>query len=190
MERAARGEGGRFGYHSLSSSHRNSPMNVLGIAGFSGSGKTVLIEKLVPLLSAAGLRVSLVKHAHHEFDVDHQGKDSWRHRRAGCSEVLVSSSRRWALRHALRGERAPPLDELLRHLSPCDLVLVEGFKHDPIDRIEVHRAGGDRPLLHPNDPRVIAVATDEPLPTALPQFHLDDARAVADFILARLGRKP
>ncbi len=158
-------------------------MKVLGIAGYSGSGKTTLIEKLVPLLVKAGLRVSLIKHAHHQFDVDQPGKDSHRHREAGCSEVLVSSSRRWALIHELRGEAEPPLTEQLKHFSPCDLVLVEGYKHDPIPRIEVHRAGGDRPLLHPRDPHVIAIATDEPLETKLPQFELGDAPAIARFIL-------
>jgi molybdopterin-guanine dinucleotide biosynthesis protein B len=169
-------------------------MKILGIAGYSGSGKTTLIEKLVPILTGEGLRVSLVKHAHHRFDVDQPGKDSFRHREAGCSEVLVSSSQRWALMHELRGEAEPELPELLRHFSPCDLVLVEGYKHDPIPRIEVHRAGGDRPLLHPHDPHVIAVATDEPLQTRLPQFALDDAPAIARFILAfvagETGRTP
>jgi molybdopterin-guanine dinucleotide biosynthesis protein B len=161
-------------------------MKVLGISGYSGSGKTTLIEKLVPLLLKAGLRVSLVKHAHHAFEVDHPGKDSWRHRQAGCTEVLVSSAQRWALMRELRGEPEPSLQEQLRRLSPCDLVLVEGWKFDPIPRIEVHRSGPDarRPLLFPNDPHVIAVATDEPLQTKLPQFGLDDAQAVARFILA------
>ncbi len=158
-------------------------MKILGIAGYSGSGKTTLIEKLVPLLVEGGLRVSLVKHAHHEFDIDHAGKDSWRHRQAGCTEVLVSSSRRWALMHELRGTAEPTLDELLRHISPCDLILVEGYKLDPIPRIEVHRTGGDRPLLFPSDPHVIAVASSEPLQTALPQFGLDDAPAITRFIL-------
>ncbi len=160
-------------------------MKVLGIAGYSGSGKTTLIEKLVPLLVKEGLRVSLIKHAHHAFEVDQPGKDSWRHRQAGCSEVLVSSAQRWALMGELRGEREPSLEEQLRRLSPCDLVLVEGWKFDPIPRIEVHRSGPDarRPLLFPNDPHVIAVATDEPLDTRLPQFDLDDARAVARFVL-------
>jgi molybdopterin-guanine dinucleotide biosynthesis protein B len=158
-------------------------MKVLGIAGYSGSGKTTLIEKLVPLLAKAGLRVSLVKHAHHRFDVDQPGKDSWRHRQAGCSEVLVTSSRRWALMHELRGEEEPTLGEQLALFSPCDLVLVEGFKHDPVPRIEVHRAGGDRPLLFPRDPHVIALATDEPLDTQLPQFGIEDAQAIARFIL-------
>jgi molybdopterin-guanine dinucleotide biosynthesis protein B len=157
-------------------------MKILGIAGYSGSGKTTLIEKVVPLLVREGLRVSLIKHAHHEFDVDQPGKDSFRHRQAGCTEVLVSSARRWALMHELCGEAEPPLDELLRHFSPCDLVLVEGYKHDPIARIEVHRAGLDCPLLFPRDPYVIALATDEPLDTTLPQFGVDDAPAVARFI--------
>ncbi len=157
-------------------------MKILGIAGYSGSGKTTLIEKVVPLLVKEGLRVSLVKHAHHEFDVDRPGKDSWRHREAGCTEVLVSSSRRWALMHELRGEAEPSLEEQLRHLSPCDLVLVEGYKRDPIARIEVHRSGGERPLLFPGDPHVIAVASDVPLETALPRFDLDDARGIARFI--------
>jgi molybdopterin-guanine dinucleotide biosynthesis protein B len=158
-------------------------MKILGFAGYSGSGKTTLIEKVVPILVEAGLRVSLVKHAHHVFDVDQPGKDSYRHRQAGCTEVLVSSGRRWALMRELRGEPEATLEELLGHLSPCDLVLVEGWKHDPIPRIEVHRAGGDRPLLYPGDPLVIAVATDEPLDTTLPQFHLDDAASVARFVL-------
>ena len=161
-------------------------MKILGIAGYSGSGKTTLIEKLVPILVREGLRVSLIKHAHHDFDVDTPGKDSWRHRQAGCTEVMVSSSRRWALMRELRGEPEPTLQEQLRHLSPCDLVLVEGWKFDPIPRIEVHRSGADarRPLLFPGDPHVIAVATDEPLDTRLPQFGLDDAAAVAQFIRA------
>ncbi|HEX4944016.1 MAG TPA: molybdopterin-guanine dinucleotide biosynthesis protein B [Usitatibacteraceae bacterium] len=167
-------------------------MKILGIAGYSGSGKTTLIEKLVPILVKEGLRVSLVKHAHHRFEVDHPGKDSYRHRHAGCNEVLVSSSRRWALMRDLRGDAEPTLDELLRRFSPCDLVLVEGYKHDPIPRIEVHRAGGDRPLLFPRDPHVIAVATDEPLETRLPQFGLDDIPAVArfirEFVAGREGR--
>jgi molybdopterin-guanine dinucleotide biosynthesis protein B len=158
-------------------------MKILGIAGYSGSGKTTLIEKLVPILVGEGLRVSLIKHAHHQFEVDQPGKDSYRHRYAGCAEVLVSSSRRWALMHELRGDDEPTLEEQLRHFSPCDLVLVEGWKHDPIPRIEVHRAGGDRPLLFPRDPHVIAIATDEPLPAKVPQFGLDDAPAIARFVL-------
>jgi molybdopterin-guanine dinucleotide biosynthesis adapter protein len=169
-------------------------MKVIGIAGYSGSGKTTLIEKLVPILVKDGFRVSLVKHAHHEFDVDQPGKDSWRHRHAGCSEVLISSSRRWALMHELRGAQEPSLAEQLKHLAPCDLVIVEGFKSAEIPKVEVHRREAQAPLLHPEDPHVVAVATDEPLETRLPQFEIDDVEAVARFIVrflaldrARLG---
>src|SRR5689334_19178400 len=114
-------------------------MKILGIAGYSGSGKTTLIEKVVPVLVREGLRVSLIKHAHHEFDVDQPGKDSYRHRHAGCSEVLVSSSKRWAVMHELRGAAEPVLPDLLKKLSPCDVVLVEGYKSEAIPKIEVHR---------------------------------------------------
>src|SRR4030081_1837030 len=111
-------------------------MKVLGIAGYSGSGKTTLIEKVIPVLVGEGLRVSLIKHAHHEFDVDQPGKDSHRHRVAGCAEVLVSSSKRWALMHELREAAEPSLDEQLKHLSRCDLVIVEGYKGEPIAKLE------------------------------------------------------
>src|ERR1700752_5327911 len=121
-------------------------MKIIGIAGYSGSGKTTLIEKVIPLLAREGLRVALVKHAHHEFDVDQPGKDSYRHRHAGCSEVLVSSSKRWALMHELRGaEEEPELGDLLKKLSPCDGVIVEGFKAEPIPKVEVHRREGHTP---------------------------------------------
>lgn len=164
-------------------------MKIFGFAGFSGSGKTTLIEKLIPLLVARGLRVSLIKHAHHAFDVDRPGKDSYRHREAGCSEVLVSSSRRWALMHELRGAPEPALDELLDRLSPCDLVLVEGFKRDPIPKLEVHRAanaGSD--LLFPHDPHIVAIATDASVRTTLPLFALEDIAAVANFVIAHARR--
>src|SRR5687767_7901644 len=140
-------------------------MKVIGIAGYSGSGKTTLIEKMIPVLVAEGLRVSLIKHAHHEFDVDQPGKDSWRHRHAGCSEVLISSSRRWALMHELRGAAEPPLQEQLKKFSPCDLVIVEGYKNEVIPKVEIHRAGHPVPMLHPDDANIVAVATDEPLET-------------------------
>jgi molybdopterin-guanine dinucleotide biosynthesis protein B len=141
------------------------------------------------LLVREGLRVSLVKHAHHEFDVDQPGKDSYRHRHAGCAEVLVSSSKRWALMHELRGAPEPSLQEQLKHLSPCDLVIVEGFKAEPIPKVEVHRRAGHTPLLFPDDPNVVAVATDEPLDTKLPQVELDDAEALARFIIQYVGFK-
>ena len=162
-------------------------MRTLGIAGYSGSGKTTLIEKVIPLLVAEGLRVSLVKHAHHEFDVDQPGKDSYRHRHAGCVEVLVSSSKRWALMHELRGAAEPSLQEQVKLLSPCDLVIVEGYKSEAIPKVEVHRRAAHAPLLYPQDPNVVAIATDELLETSLPQIDLDDAGAVARFIVRFLG---
>ena len=164
-------------------------MKIFGFAGFSGSGKTTLIEKLLPVLTGRGLRVSLIKHAHHGFDVDRPGKDSYRHREAGCSEVLVSSSNRWALMHELRGAPEPSLDELAAKLSPCDLVLIEGFKHDPIPKLEVHRtATAKSGLLFPHDPHVIAVATDVALATRLPCFSLDEIERIAEFVVARARR--
>jgi molybdopterin-guanine dinucleotide biosynthesis protein B len=162
-------------------------MKIVGIAGYSGSGKTTLIEKVIPFLAGEGVRVSLIKHAHHEFDVDQPGKDSYRHRHAGCAEVLISSSKRWALMHELRGAAEPALQEQLKHLSPCDLVIVEGYKSEPIPKIEVHRRAGHTPLLFPEDPHVVAVATDEPLDTKLPQLDVDDAESVARFIVQFLG---
>ena len=162
-------------------------MKIIGIAGYSGSGKTTLIEKVIPVLVREGLRVSLVKHAHHEFDVDQPGKDSYRHRHAGCTEVLVSSSERWALMHELRGAAEPTLQQQLKQLSPCDLVIVEGFKAEPIPKLEVHRRDSKLPLLHPDDAHIVAVATDEPLETALPQLDVNDPAAIARFIVHHLG---
>jgi molybdopterin-guanine dinucleotide biosynthesis adapter protein len=161
-------------------------LKVIGFAGFSGSGKTTLIEKVIPLLVKAGLRVSLIKHAHHSFDVDQPGKDSYRHRAAGCAEVLVTSSQRWALVHELRGAPEPPLSQHLRQLAPCDIVLVEGFKREAISKIEVHRRGGEAGFLFAHDPHVVAVATDEKLATELPQLDIDDASGVARFIITFL----
>jgi molybdopterin-guanine dinucleotide biosynthesis protein MobB len=166
-------------------------MNVLGIAGYSGSGKTTLIEKLIPVMVMEGFKVSLIKHAHHEFDIDQPGKDSWRHRHAGAQEVLVSSGRRWAIMHELRGEPEPSLQQQVSLLAPCDLVIIEGYKSERIPKIEVHRAASGKPLLYPDDPSIIAVATDERLGTSLPQIDLDNVEAVAHFIVRHLGlRKP
>lgn len=162
-------------------------MKVIGIAGYSGSGKTTLIEKVIPELVGRGLRVSVIKHAHHEFDLDRPGKDSWRHREAGCTEVLVTSSRRWAILHELRGAAEPTLQDQLKRLSPCDVVIVEGFKVEPIPKVEVHRRAARTPLLYTEDRNVVAVATDEPLDTRLPQIAVDDAAAVAEFIVKHLG---
>lgn len=162
-------------------------MKLIAIAGYSGSGKTTLIEKVIPRLVVDGYRVSLIKHAHHEFDVDVPGKDSHRHRMAGTTEVMVSSSNRWALMHELRGGVEPSLEEQLAHFAPCDIVIVEGWKHHAIPKIEVHRKLADKPLLFPEDRHVVAIATDEALATDLPQFGLEDADAVADFIVEHLG---
>ena len=161
-------------------------MKVFGFAGWSGSGKTTLIEKLIPRFSGAGLRVSLVKHAHHTFDVDQPGKDSYRHRHAGAAEVLVTSSRRWVLMHELRGAAEPAFEEQLKRLSACDLVIVEGFKHAAIPKLEVWRRATREPLLHPNDRHVVAVATDARIETRLPLLDLNDDQAISSFILAHL----
>jgi molybdopterin-guanine dinucleotide biosynthesis protein B len=165
-------------------------MRIFGFAGWSGSGKTTLIEQTIPRLVARGLSVSLIKHAHHQFDVDQPGKDSWRHRQAGCQEVLVSSGVRWALMHELRGAPELGVRAALRRLSPCDLALIEGFKTEPMPKLEVWRAALGKPLLHPSDPHIIAIATDsaEALPAAsagrLPLLRLDDYDAAATFVIA------
>jgi molybdopterin-guanine dinucleotide biosynthesis protein B len=162
-------------------------VKIFGFAGWSGSGKTTLIEKLIPLFVERRLKVSLIKHAHHSFDVDQPGKDSYRHRHAGCSEVLVSSSRRWALVHELRGVPEPGFEDLVRSIAPCDLLLVEGFKREKLPKLEVYRAVTGEPLLHPQDPDIVGIATDRKLETALPQFGLDDAPAIAGFVLRHVG---
>ena len=158
-------------------------MKVFGIAGFSGSGKTTLIEKLIPVFTARGLKVSVIKHAHHGFDLDRPGKDSYRHREAGASEVLMLSAHRWVLMHESRGAPEPTLEEQLAILSPCDLVLIEGFKAAAVPKIEVHRPAHGRSLLFPDNPHVVAVASDAPVDTALPVLPLNDPLPVARFIL-------
>jgi molybdopterin-guanine dinucleotide biosynthesis protein B len=156
------------------------PMRIIGLAGWSGSGKTTLITKVIPVLVGRGLKVATVKHAHHEFDIDRPGKDSWLHREAGASEVVVASSRRWALIHELRGEPEPPLAELLAKLSPADLVIVEGFKRHAHPKLEVYRASVGKPLQYPDDDCIVAIATDSPLPQAqLPLLRLDDIEGIA-----------
>ncbi len=162
---------------------------VFGFAGWSGSGKTTLIEQLIPRFTRAGLTVSVIKHAHHRVDIDKPGKDSWRHREAGATEVLVTTDQRWALMHELRGAPEPTLEEHLAHMSPCDLVLVEGFKHAAMPKIEVHRPGVGKPLLYPDDPDIVAIATDEALTVPLPQLDIDDPDAVVAFILQQTGLK-
>ena len=154
-------------------------MKVMGFAGWSGSGKTTLVEQVIGVLTARGYVVSLVKHAHHSFDIDHAGKDSWRHRQAGCREVMISSDQRWSLTRELRGEPD--------QLGPCDVVLVEGFKRAEIPKIEVHRAVVTEALLFPEDGRIVAVATDTEVPTTLPTLDINDPEAVADFVVGYLA---
>jgi molybdopterin-guanine dinucleotide biosynthesis adapter protein len=164
-------------------------MRIFGLAGWSGSGKTTLMTALIPEMVARGVSVSTVKHAHHAFDLDQPGKDSWRHREAGAREVMVGSRLRWALQHELRGAVEPTLDELLARMSAVDLILVEGFKLHPHPKIEVWRPAVGRPALYPEDPFVVALASDERLPDLpLPQLPLADAAAIADFILGHDGR--
>jgi molybdopterin-guanine dinucleotide biosynthesis protein B len=158
-------------------------MRLIGLAGWSGAGKTTLLTRVLPHFLQQGLRVSVIKHAHHKFDVDTPGKDSWRHREAGAEEVLVSSGARWALMHELRGAREPALPELLAKLSPVDLVVVEGYKADPHRKIEVYRAANGKPLLFPSDPGIVGIASDVEVATALPRVHLDDIPAVAAMML-------
>jgi molybdopterin-guanine dinucleotide biosynthesis protein B len=160
-------------------------MRVIGLAGWSGAGKTTLMRRLIPTLTTRGQRVSTVKHAHHSFDVDTPGKDSWEHRQAGATEILVASSLRWALMHELRNETEPGLPALLARMSPVDMVLIEGFKREAHPKIEVYRAANAKPLLHPSDPSIIAVAADVTLEgLAIPLVHLDDIEHIADIAQA------
>lgn len=158
-------------------------MKVFGIAGYSGSGKTTLLEKLIPQFTARGLKVSVIKHAHHGFDIDRPGKDSYRHRAAGASEVLLSCNDRWALMSERLGAAEVTLDELLAHLSPCDLVLIEGFKQEPVPKLEVYRPENGKPPLFPERPDIVAVATDADIVTAVPRLPLNDIGAIADFVM-------
>ena len=161
---------------------------IFGLAGWSGSGKTTLVTRLVPALLRKGVSVSTVKHAHHEFDIDQPGKDSHRHREAGAREVLISSSARWALMHEHRGADEPKLADLLRHMSPVDLVIVEGFKRESFPKLEVHRPALRKPLLYPDDPDIVALASDAALPRLpLPLLPLADADAIAAFIIEQCG---
>lgn len=163
-------------------------MKVFGLAGYSGSGKTTLIEQLIPRFKARGLSVSLIKHTHHNFDVDQPGKDSYRHRQAGAGEVLLTCDSRWVLMHELGGAPEPSLDEQLAVLSPCDLVLIEGFKQTSISKIEVHRPAHGKPPIWPENASIVAVATDAPLDCPRPLLDLNDPDAVTDFILNFLDR--
>jgi len=166
-------------------------MQIFGITGWSGSGKTTLMAALmlIPELIARGIAVSTVKHAHHAFDLDQPGKDSWLHREAGAREVMIASECRWALQHELRGDTEPPLDELVARMTPVDLLLVEGFKSHPHPKIEVYRPSLKKPARYPDDPFVVAVASDATLQgLPLPSLPLSDAVTVARFILGHDGR--
>jgi molybdopterin-guanine dinucleotide biosynthesis adapter protein len=154
-------------------------MKVIGLAGWSGAGKTTLLTHIIPYFLSQSLRVSVIKHAHHSFDVDVPGKDSWMHRQSGAAEVLVSSSQRWALMHELRGAAEPLLPDLLAKMSRVDLVIVEGFKSEPHRKIEVHRSANGKAVLFPDDPAIVGIATDAAVETVLPVAHLDDIPAIA-----------
>ncbi len=162
-------------------------MKLYGVVGWKNAGKTGLMERLVREITGRGFSVSTVKHAHHSFDVDHPGKDSFRHRQAGASEVLLASHSRIALMQELRDAPEPSLETLLTRLSPVDLVLIEGYKRDAHPKIEAHRAITGNPLIAPDDPTMHAVASDTPLTLDRPVFDLDDTKAIADFILAEVG---
>lgn len=164
-------------------------MKVFGFAGYSGAGKTTLIEQLIPRFVMEGLRVSLIKHAHHGFDLDRPGKDSYRHREAGATEVFLVSSQRWVLMHELRGAEEPTLAEQLAHMSPCDLVLVEGFKHAAIPKLEVYRHANAKPPIYPGDKNIVALAGDLQIASPLPWLSLDDIDSIAAFILHHQGMK-
>ena len=168
-------------------------MKVIGFAGYSGSGKTTLVERLIPVFKRHGQRVSVVKHAHHGFDIDREGKDSWRHRRAGAFEVVIASDRRLVkIREYEQIAAAPALHELIAELHECDWVLVEGYKRAALAKIEVWRSANGKPVLYPHDPQIVAVCAERaaalPEPTALPVLDLDDADAVAAFVRAHAAR--
>lgn len=161
-----------------------SGMRVIGLAGWSGAGKTNLLVRAIPVLVARGVKVATLKHAHHDFDIDWPGKDSYEHRRAGACEVLVSSGRRWAQVHELRDEPEATLGQLLRRISPCDLIVVEGYKREPIPKIEVHRADNGRPPIHPVDPAIVGIASDVEFPASgIPVVDLNNAEAVTGLML-------
>jgi len=159
-------------------------MRIIGLAGWSGSGKTTLVTKVIPRLLARGVTVSTLKHAHHGFDLDQPGKDSFFHRAAGATEVAISSAKRFAILHELRGEPEWDLPDLVAKMSPVDLVLVEGYKRDAFPKLEIYRAANGKPLIHPDDPHVVAIASDTALPAAkVPVIDLNDIEAIADMLM-------
>ncbi len=165
-------------------------MKIFGLAGWSGSGKTTLLSHLLPELIGRGYSVSTVKHAHHKFDIDQPGKDSYEHRRAGATEVMIASANRWALMHEYQDDSEPELHEIIARMTPVDLLLVEGFKWADHPKIEVHRPAVGKALLQPDDPLIVGVASDLPLPgLAVPNLALDDVPAIADFVLEQSSLK-
>jgi molybdopterin-guanine dinucleotide biosynthesis protein B len=167
-------------------------VKVLGLAGWSGAGKTTLLAKLIPELIRRGITVSTMKHAHHAFDVDQPGKDSYVHREAGATEVLVASANRWALMHEHRGTAEPDSKALMQHMSPVDLLLVEGFKRESHEKLEIYREANGKPLLAAEDPNIVAVLVDGPrpetqIPKGLPVIDLNDVGAIADFVMLHCG---
>ena len=163
-------------------------MRILGLGGWSGAGKTTLLSKLIPELIRRGITVSTMKHAHHGFDVDQPGKDSYVHRQAGATEVLVASEKRWALMHEQREPHEPTAADLARHMSSVDVLLVEGFKREPHDKLEIYRAENNKPLLSTGDLTYVAILTDTPVgDTKLPVIDLNDVAAIADFIVKHCG---
>ncbi|MBF9046911.1 molybdopterin-guanine dinucleotide biosynthesis protein B [Rhodobacterales bacterium LSUCC0031] len=162
-------------------------MKIYGVAGWKNTGKTTLTERLVAELVGQGLRVSTIKHAHHATEIDHPGRDSYRHRAAGASQVIVASPLRWALMTELRGADEPPLAALLAHFDPCDLILIEGYKTAPHPKIETHRQAAGRDLLALSNPTIRAIASDGPIDTNLPRFDLNNVAAIAAFIRAEVG---
>lgn len=168
-------------------------MKIFGLAGWSGSGKTTLVQRLLPALVAHGVTVSTMKHAHHAFDVDKPGKDSYVHREAGATEVLITSEKRWALMHENRSEPEPDMADLIKHMSPVDLLLVEGFKAHAHPKLEIHRPSAGKPLLADEDAHIVAIATDDAtgvravVSRDLPLLDLNDVPAVAAFIIDHCG---
>lgn len=162
-------------------------MKVFGFCGYSGAGKTTLIEGLIPIFAARGLKVSLIKHTHHGFDIDRPGKDSWRHREAGAHEVMLLSDARWVLMHEMKRDAPPLLADMLQHLSPCDLVILEGFKQSSWDKIEVHRIANGKPLIWPQAPGLVALASDTEVNCPLPRFDINDHAAIAAFVQQHTG---
>ncbi len=163
-------------------------MKVFGLAGWSGSGKTTLVRSLIPEIIGRGVTVSTIKHAHHAFDVDKPGKDSYEHRAAGATEVMIGSANRWALMHELRGAPEPALSDLIARMSPVDLLLIEGFKREGHEKLEVHRPSVGKPMLCDGDPNIVAVASDEAISgLSIPLLDLNDVPGVADFVLGHVG---